>query len=112
MKNSKNLRRREFIQVSALGLLGASLGLSGCMTSKSAKKKIPVGVELYSVRNECKTDFPGTLAAIAKMGYPGVEFAGYWGRSAPEIKKMLDNTGLVACGSHTAYELVQPDKLA
>jgi sugar phosphate isomerase/epimerase len=113
MKNLKNLRRREFIQVSALGLVGASFGLAGCATvNSSAKQKIPVGVELYSVRNECKADFPGTLAAIARMGYPGVEFAGYWGRSAPEIKKMLDDNGLVACGSHTAYELVLPENFA
>ena len=114
MKNSNAFNRREFIQLSALGLAGVSLGLAGCATGKSggaAKKKIPVGVELYSVREDCKQDFPGTLAAIAKMGYPGVEFAGYWGRSAPEIKKMLDDTGLVACGSHTPYEMVLPDKL-
>jgi sugar phosphate isomerase/epimerase len=113
MKNSKTLGRREFIQLSALGLAGASLGLAGCVTGKSggAAKKIPVGVQLYSVRENCKTDFPGTIAAIAQMGYAGVEFAGYWERSAPEIRKMLDNDGIVACGSHTPYEMVQPDKL-
>ncbi len=114
MKTSTPLPRRQFLQLSALGLAGVSLGLAGCATGKpgrDVKKKIPVGVQLYSVREDCKKDFPGTLAAIAKMGYPGVEFAGYWGRSAPEIKKILDDTGLVACGSHTAYELVKPDKL-
>lgn len=115
MKTSSPLPRRQFLQLSALGLAGVSLGLAGCTTGKpggTAKKKIPVGVELYSVREDCQKDFPGTLAAIARTGYPGVEFAGYWGRSAPEIKKMLDDTGLFACGSHTPYELVQPDKLA
>ena len=115
MKNSKTLGRRQFLQLSALGLAGASLGLAGCATGKSSsakKRKIPVGVELYSVREDCKKDFPGTLAAIARMGYPGVEFAGYWNRSATEIKKMLDDNGLVACGSHTPSEMVlAPDKL-
>ncbi len=115
MKNSNYLRRREFLQLSALGLAGASLGLAGCATNKSCccvKKKISIGVQLYSVREDCKKDFPGTIAAIAKMGYAGVEFAGYWNRSATEIKKMLDDNGIVACGSHTPSENVQPDKLA
>ena len=114
MKHSKILDRREFIQLSALGLAGASLGLAGCATDKSsatAKKKIPVGVELYSVRNECKADFPGTMEAVAKIGYQGVEFAGYWGRSAREIRKMVDNNGLVTCGTHTQLADLQPDKI-
>jgi sugar phosphate isomerase/epimerase len=46
------------------------------------------------------------------MGYAGVEFAGYWNRSSAEIKKMLDDNCLIACGSHTPLENVQPDKLA
>jgi len=115
MKHPKTLGRREFIQLSALGLAGASLGLAGCATSPcccSTKKKVPVGVELYSVREDCKKDFPGTIAAIAKMGYAGVEFAGYWNRSAADIRKMLDDSGIVACGSHTPSEMVlDPDKL-
>jgi sugar phosphate isomerase/epimerase len=111
MNNSGNMGRRKFIQMSALGVAGASLGLAGCKTSAVTKKKIPVGVQLYSVRESCKTDFPGTIAAIAQMGYAGVEFAGYWEMSAKDIRKMLDNDGIVACGSHTPHEMVQPDKL-
>ena len=114
MKHSKTLNRREFLQLSALGLAAASFGLAGCATDQSsatAKKKIPVGVELYSVRNECKADFPGTMEAVAKIGYQGVEFAGYWGRSAKEIRKMVDDNGLVTCGTHTQLVDLQPDKI-
>lgn len=114
MKKAKMMRRREFIQLSALGAAGVSVGLAGCGTLNAggqAKKKIPIGVQLYSVREDCKKDFPGTLAALAQMGYPAVEFAGYWNRSAPEIKKMLDDNGLAACGSHTPFEAVQPAQL-
>ena len=59
MNNSQKIRRREFLQVSALGIAGASLGLAGCATQNSAsntKAKIPVGVQLYSVREDCKKD--------------------------------------------------------
>ena len=112
MKTIKTLPRRQFIHRSALGLAGASLGLAGCATNKSAmKRKIPVGLELYSVRNECKADFPGTVAQVAKIGYKGVEFAGYWGRYAKEIRQMVDDNGLVTCGSHTPFEDLQPAKI-
>jgi sugar phosphate isomerase/epimerase len=109
MKNAKPIQRRKFLQLTAATALG--IGVAGCTTGPFARKKIPVGVQLYSVREDCKKDFPGTIAAIAKMGYAAVEFAGYWNYSAPEIRKMLDDNGLIACGSHTPYENVQPDKL-
>jgi sugar phosphate isomerase/epimerase len=114
MKNTNPIQRRKFLQLSALGVAGASLGLAGCATSKSGcamKKKIPVGLELYSVRNECKADFPGTIEQVAKIGYKGVEFAGYWGRPAKEIRQMIDDNGLVTCGSHTQFADLQPDKI-
>ena len=42
-------------------------------------KKLPVGVQLYSVRTDLEKDFYGTLKAIREMGYAGVEFYGEWG---------------------------------
>jgi sugar phosphate isomerase/epimerase len=112
MKTQKTLPRRQFIQLSALGVAGVSLGLAGCATNKAAmKKKIPIGLEMYSVRDECKADFPGTIAQVAKIGYKGVEFAGYWGRSAKEIRQMVDDNGLVTCGSHTPFEDLLPNKI-
>ena len=105
--------RRKFLKVATLGASAAmGLGLAGCATEPHARKKIPIGVQLYSLRNECKADFPGTLAKVAKMGYAGVEFAGYWGRSAGEIRSMLDDNGLVACGTHAPYETILPDQLS
>ena len=62
--------------------------------------KIPIAVQLYSVREDCAKDLPGTLKAIAKMGYKGVEFAGYHGRSAKDLRRMLDDLGLKVAGSH------------
>ena len=64
-------------------------------------KKIPIGLQLYSVRNDCEKDLPAVLEAVAKMGYKGVEFAGYYGRKADELRKLLDKNNLVCCGTHT-----------
>lgn len=73
--------------------------------------KIPVGVQLYSVRDDAKKDLPGTMAAVAKMGYAGVEWAGYHGRTAKELRKMQDDLGLKACGTHTGLDTLLGDKL-
>ncbi len=75
-------------------------------------KKIRVGVQLYSVREQCKADFAGTIAAVAGIGYKGVEFAGYYGHTADQIRKLLETNGLVACGSHVPFDSLLGDKLA
>jgi len=112
MKQPHPIHRRDFLRLTALGAAGASLGLAGrAADGPPVRKKIPVAVQLYSVREACKQDFPGTLASLSLMGYRGVEFAGYWARSAADIRKMLDDNGLTACGSHTPYEAVRPDRL-
>ena len=43
--------------------------------------RIPIALQLYSIRHDCEKDLPGTLKAVARMGYDGVEFAGYYGYS-------------------------------
>lgn len=106
--SSSVLNRREFL--GAVGLAGAALGVAP-LAQAAPSKKIPVGLQLYSLRKECATDLPGMLAAVSKIGYRGVEFAGYHGRSAKELRKLLDDNGLVACGTHTPYDSIQGDKL-
>lgn len=102
--------RRQFLGHSALGVAGAVLALPHAAQAV-AGAKIPVGLQLYSVREQCKTDLPGVLAAVAKTGYKGVEFAGYHDRSAKELRKLLDENGLVTCGTHTPDQSVLGDKL-
>lgn len=68
------------------------------------KKAIPVGLELYSVRDDLKTDRSGTLAAVAKMGYECVEFyAPYFEwtpTEAKEVRKQLDDLGIHCYSTH------------
>lgn len=74
--------------------------------------RIPIALQLYSVRQDCAKDLPGTLAAIAKMGYDGVEFAGYHGRNAQELRKMCDDLGLKIAGTHIGLDTLLGDQLA
>lgn len=73
--------------------------------------KIPVALQLYSVRENCASDLPKTLEAVANMGYEGVEFAGYHGRSADDLRKMLDNLGLRVAGTHISIDALLGDEL-
>ncbi len=74
--------------------------------------RIPIGLELYSVRNEMDKDVYGTLKAVAKMGYEGVEFAGPPKHGGRALRAILDDLGLVCCGWHTPFAMVQDDQLA
>lgn len=66
--------------------------------------RIPIALQLYSVRQECAADLPGTLRAVAKMGYEGVEFAGYHNHTARELRQLCDENGLKVVGTHIGLE--------
>ncbi len=74
--------------------------------------KIPIALQLYSVRHDCERDLVSTLKAVAEMGYDGVEFAGYYGRSAAELRKILDDLGLRVAGTHIGLNTLMGDNLA
>lgn len=63
--------------------------------------KLPVALQLYTLRDEMTKDFVGTVRKVAELGYEGVEFAGYGGLSPAELKRLLDECGLRVAGSHT-----------
>jgi sugar phosphate isomerase/epimerase len=71
--------------------------------------KIPVGVQLYTLRNETCQDFLGTLEKVSKLGYRGVEFAGYGNISAKEMKSVLNQLGLEAISSHVGIQLLETE---
>jgi sugar phosphate isomerase/epimerase len=66
-----------------------------------------VGLQLYTLRDQMQKDFVGTLGAVAKVGYPSVQFAGYGGLSAGELKKLMGDLGLEAAGSHVGIEALE-----
>ena len=59
-----------------------------------------IGIQLYSVGGEMARSVPETLKKVAGLGYSQVEFAGYIGVDAREMKKMLDEYGLESVSSH------------
>jgi sugar phosphate isomerase/epimerase len=55
-----------------------------------------ISVQLYTLRELVERDMPGTLGTLAEIGYPNVEFAGYYGRPAAGVRRLLDEAGLRA----------------
>ncbi len=72
-------------------------------------KQFKVGIQLYGVKHTMAKDFEGTLAAIAEMGYEYVEFAGYHGKSAEELKAVLDKYGLKCISVHQGLDFYDDD---
>jgi len=65
----------------------------------------PIALQLYTARSLMKDDFVGTLRKLAEIGYTAVEFAGYGGVPAPELRRELDGLGITTAGAHVGYAL-------
>lgn len=68
-----------------------------------------IGLQLYSIRDEIEADMEKALYAVAEMGYECVEFAGFFGKSADEVKKILDGCGLKTASVHQNFRTVLED---
>jgi sugar phosphate isomerase/epimerase len=65
---------------------------------------IPIALQLYTLREETSKDFIETLKKVADLGYKGVEFAGFGGFSALDLRGYLDAFGLKPVGAHISVE--------
>ncbi len=69
------------------------------------------GLQMYSVRDITETDLAGALCQVAALGYKFVEFAGFFGHSAADVRRMLDENGLAVSGTHTGIGELAPDTI-
>jgi sugar phosphate isomerase/epimerase len=88
--------RRTFIQQTAQALIASGIRV------KSTTKLGPIGIQAYTVRSLMQRDVAGTLAALAAIGYREVELAGFYDKTAGEMRKALDDAHLVAPSGHVA----------
>ena len=106
-KRRGTLDRREFLSLSAGAL--ACTALPGSSRFLRVDRLSAIGLQLYTVRGQMAKDFEGTLAGVAAAGYTEVEFAGYFGRSARDVRAALDRNGLVAPSAHVSKEALERD---
>ena len=98
------MKRRDFIQKSALALAGTAAFSGELLAAK--KKKHAVGIQLYSIREDMRKDPLGNLKKLKEMGFTDVEHANYvnrkfYGYEAKEFRKILDDLELKMPSGHT-----------
>jgi len=100
-----DVSRRTFLK--AAGAVGAA-GVLDNRLSSAQVKHIPVGLQLYSVREQLPKDFDGTLHQLAAIGIKEVEAAGYFKKTAAEFRSSLDAAGLRCVSTHHALLELKP----
>jgi sugar phosphate isomerase/epimerase len=107
-RSGQALSRRTFLTVAGIAPFAAS-------AMASMQKSVPVGLELYSVRGELMKDLPGTVTAVAKLGYQVVEFyAPYFEwtpAAAKDVRKLLDDLGIQCRSTHNGPPSFTPEGL-
>jgi sugar phosphate isomerase/epimerase len=109
--------RRAFLSISAAVAARLSITAFAAEPAPSEtrpKSKIPVGLELYSVRGELAKDLPNTLKTVAGMGYQVVEFYSPYFKWKPpyakEVRNQLDDVGLRCYSTHNGFESFSSDE--
>ena len=107
MTSRTTVSRRSFLAASA----SASLALA-----VPQAKRVPIGLELYSVRGELGKDLKGTVTAVAKQGYEVVEFYSPYFTWTPEyareVRKLLDDLGIKCNSTHNGAQSFTGDGVA
>jgi sugar phosphate isomerase/epimerase len=103
-----SITRRSFLECSSLAMMAAMSGktfaAAGAGTGPLGK---PIGLQLYTVREEANKDLLGTLKALQTIGYREVETAGFYGKSGKELRKLLADHGMTAPSAHSSMGEIQ-----
>lgn len=110
MKNNAKFSRR-----SLLGMIAAApwVASNPLTVADPGRKRIPVGLELYSVRKDLEKDLMGTVRGVAKMGYECVEFYSPYFAWTPDyarqVRKELDDLKIHCYSTHNDFESFSPE---
>jgi sugar phosphate isomerase/epimerase len=101
------ISRRAFLATAAMG----TLTMASERFFAEAESSSRFGVQLYVLRALLAKDFDATLAQVAAIGIRNVEFAGFYGRTAKEVRTSLSNAGLTASGAHCLLASMSDDEV-
>jgi sugar phosphate isomerase/epimerase len=104
MTTFNSITRRSFL---------ALAGAAPLALAAQTRKRIPVGIELFSVRDELAKDLTATVRAVAKIGYEAVEFFSPYYQWTPEyakeVRKLLDDLGIRCPSTHNGSNAFTPE---
>jgi sugar phosphate isomerase/epimerase len=95
----KKITRRDFVKTTSGAVVGGAL-VSAAPKMWGKATNLPMGIQLYTVREQLPKDFDGTLRQLHDDGFQEVEAAGYFGRTAAQFKQAMDNAGLHCVSAH------------
>jgi len=104
------VNRREFIERASMGL--GALALFGKVDLRANPYGMPIGLQLYTVRDHLEKDLEGTFKRVAQIGYKVVELGGtfdFYGKKPGELKRMLNDAGLQALSTHFTEQQLKTD---
>jgi sugar phosphate isomerase/epimerase len=100
------MTRRGFVKIAGLGLMGATIAGRSALAAPWGR---PVGLQLYSVREQLAKDYEGTLKQVGGIGYREVEAAGFYNRTAEQVKQAMADAQVKCVGAHYAYTALAPN---
>lgn len=108
--------RRTFLANVGLAALAAACSHASLIPSAAPvgrRRLSRIGIQLYTLRRVAQPDLAGTLAQLGRIGYKEIEFAGYYGNSPADVRRMLDVNGLTAPSTHVGIDVIEksPDTL-
>jgi sugar phosphate isomerase/epimerase len=105
---TSHVSRRSFLSLTASATVALAL-------PAAAKKRLPIGIELYAVRDELQKDLMGTVRKVAQLGYEVVEFYSpytQWTTDyAKDVRKLLDELKIKCLSTHNSANVFTPENL-
>jgi len=95
----RRISRRTFLKTASTSAACAALW-NGTLPLMANPLGLPLGLQLYSVRDRLPKDYEGTLKQLAALGYREVEAAGFFGHSPSEVKQAMTHAGLRCVSAH------------
>ena len=99
--------RRNFLKTAGAAAV-AAMAFRNPIELDAYPMGLPLGLQLYSLRELLPKDFDGTLKAVAAAGYTEVEAAGFYAMSAQDFKQSVNAAGLKCVSAHYSLALLQP----
>jgi sugar phosphate isomerase/epimerase len=103
----RRISRRTFLQTASASAVGAALW-SNLPQLMANPLGLPIGLQLYSVRDILPKDYEGTLRQLSALGYREVEAAGFFNRNPVEVKQAMDHAGLRCVSAHYSLKDLLP----
>src|SRR5687768_2778544 len=104
-----SITRRSFLECSSLAMLAAMSSKTFAAGAGTGPLGKPIGLQLYTVRDQASKDLLGTLKQLQTIGYREVETAGFYGKSGKEMRKLLADHGMTAPSAHSSMGDIQKD---